>query len=201
MSAVSLQLIKTIKELQSLPSLSNFALAGGTNLALRYNHRKSIDIDLFGGIDPALSLDLILKEIGPLKIIKRSPHIFICTINDIKVDIVNYSYPWLDTQNTIDTIPLASRRDIAAMKLSAITGRGTKKDFIDLYFLLKEFTLEEILHFYQEKYADGAVFLVIRSLAYFADADKEAMPKMIIPLDWLLVKNTIISALNDYMKG
>jgi hypothetical protein len=200
-STIESKTLELLKNLISIPQLANLRLVGGTSLALQIGHRKSIDIDLFGGIDPDLRLDLILKEIGPLKIIKRSPHIFICTINDIKVDIVNYSYPWLDTQNTIDTIPLASRRDIAAMKLSAITGRGTKKDFIDLYFLLKEFTLEEILHFYQEKYADGAVFLVIRSLAYFADADKEAMPKMIIPLDWLLVKNTIISALNDYMKG
>ena len=199
-STIESKTLELLKRFISIPQFSNLRLVGGTSLALQIGHRKSIDIDLFGAIDPDLRLDIILKEIGPLKIIKRSPHIFICTINDIKVDIVNYSYPWLDTQNIIDTIPLASRRDIAAMKLSAITGRGTKKDFIDLFFLLKEFTLEEIMHFYQEKYADGAIFLVIRSLAYFADADKEAMPKMMIPLDWLLVKNTIISALNEYMK-
>jgi hypothetical protein len=47
MSTVSPVIIETIKELQALPCLSNFALAGGTNLAYKFNHRESIDIDLF----------------------------------------------------------------------------------------------------------------------------------------------------------
>lgn len=47
MKAVSPILYQSIKELQSLESLQAFALAGGTNLAVRFNHRESIDIDLF----------------------------------------------------------------------------------------------------------------------------------------------------------
>ena len=66
MSAVSPLLIETIKELQSLPSLSNFALGGGTNLAVRYNHRKSIDIDLFCndivGIDGFKTIEKEINE-------------------------------------------------------------------------------------------------------------------------------------------
>ena len=61
------------------------------------------------------------------------------------------------------------------MKLAAITGRGTKKDFIDIYFLLKGFHLRELLDFYNEKFPDGSEFLVLKSLTYFADAETPVM--------------------------
>jgi hypothetical protein len=70
-------------------------------------------------------------------------------IENIKVDIVNYPYSWLDEMICENDIVLATDKDIAAMKLAAITNRGTKKDFIDLYFLLKKYTLKQILSFYQ----------------------------------------------------
>ncbi len=77
------------------------------------------------------------------------------------------------------------------MKLNAITGRGSKKDFVDLYFLLKKFTLDEMIGFYNEKYFDGSEFLVKKSLAYFDDADKEQMPIMNTDIDWEEIKSTI----------
>ena len=71
----------------------------------------------------------------------------------------------------MDGIRLAGFKDIAAMKLAAGTGRGTKKDFVDLHLLLGYFTLKEMLTFYDKKYTDGSVMLVLRSLTYFDDAD------------------------------
>jgi len=85
-----------------------------------------------------------------------------------------------------------SKIDIAAMKLNAIAGRGSKKDFIDLYFLLKEFSLEKMLSFYKKKYEDGSVFLVLKSLTYFEDADLLQQPKMYVDFDWHHCKKTII---------
>ena len=64
----------------------------------------------------------------------------------------------------MDGIRLAGFKDIAAMKLAAVTGRGTKKDFVDLHLLLGYFTLKEMLTFYDKKYTDGSVMLVLRSL-------------------------------------
>ncbi len=87
------------------------------------------------------------------------------------------------------------------MKISAITGRGTKKDFIDLYFLLKRYTLKEILNFYMQKYDDASLFMAIRSLAYFTDADENEQPEMIIPADWNEVKRTIETELENYIKS
>ena len=123
--------------------------------------------------------------------LKKSPNINIFIINNIKVYIVNYPYPWIEKPLVTNSIIMADKSDIAAMKLAAITGRGTKKDFIDLYFLLKYFTLAEMLTFYKQKYSDGSEFLVMKSLSYFTDADENEQPLMIEPLNWTLVKNTI----------
>jgi hypothetical protein len=89
---------------------------------------------------------------------------------------------------------MLSTKDIAAMKLNAIAGRGSKKDFIDLYFLLKEFSLEEILSFYEKKYQDGSVFMVQKSLTYFENADEQLNPKMLEKtFNWETCKQKIIS--------
>ena len=78
------------------------------------------------------------------------------------------------------------------MKLNAIAGRGSKKDFIDLYFLLKDFSMKEILDFYVQKYADGSEFMVVKSLTYFAEADAQPQPKMFQDFDWEICKQKII---------
>ena len=87
---------------------------------------------------------------------------------------------------------MLSTKDIAAMKLSAIAGRGSKKDFIDLYFLLEKFSLAEILSFYTQKYHDGSVFMVQKSLTHFEDADLQQQPKMFLDFDWETCKQKII---------
>ena len=98
---------------------------------------------------------------------------------------------------------LAGLKDIAAMKLEAIVGRGSKKDFIDLYFLLQQYTLEEIFSFHALKYGIGLSnqYHHLKSLVYFADAEAEAMPVMITPLDWNFVKNQIISFAKSFHLG
>ena len=120
----------------------------------------------------------------------------ITEVNGIKVDFVNYHYPLIAEPKVIDNIRLASKQDISAMKLNAISGRGSKKDFIDLYFLLKEFTLPEMIGFYLEKYKDGSKFLVAKSLAYFGDAEEFKTPKMFQEFDWEECKNLILSEVN-----
>jgi hypothetical protein len=72
-------------------------------------------------------------------------------------------------------------------------GRGSKKDFIDLYFLLKEFSISEILNFYTDKYSDGSKFLVLKSLIYFQDADIQPQPQMYKDFNWETCKKTIIA--------
>jgi predicted nucleotidyltransferase component of viral defense system len=192
--------LELLKELQQTEFLQTFNLVGGTALALQIGHRKSIDIDLFGRTDFESSelntkLNALQREI---KIIKNSKNINIYSIDQIKVDIVNYHYPWLQPTLTMNGLKLASIEDIAAMKLAAVTGRGTKKDFIDLFFLLKKYSLYDLIDFYNRKYADGSVFMVLKSLTYFEDAESDPLPEMLLPFDWEFMKKTILKVVDDF---
>ena len=95
---------------------------------------------------------------------------------------------------------LAGLKDVAAMKLEAIAGRGSKKDFIDLYFLLGIFSIQDIFSFHASKYGIGLSnqYHHLKSLVYFDDADAEAMPLMIRPLLWSDVKKQIISRVKSF---
>ncbi|MCO5231593.1 MAG: nucleotidyl transferase AbiEii/AbiGii toxin family protein [Chitinophagales bacterium] len=191
---VSSELMELLEWLMQKEDFSKFALVGGTSLALQIGHRNSIDIDLFGNLEIQHNLFLdILSEFGSPSLLKHSKNIFITSINNIKVDFVNYKYPLLDNIVIQNGIRMYSKRDIAAMKINAISGRGSKKDFIDLYFLLQEFSLFDMMNFYKQKYQDGSEFLAIKSLAYFSDADLEVEPKMFKPFDWGNCKEFILS--------
>ena len=189
--------LELLKKLQRLPVLEQTRLVGGTALALQLGHRKSIDLDFFGTIDcEAEYLRESIAGIASLTILKESPHIHIYIVDGIKVDIVNYKYPWLDDVVLEQGLRLASVSDIAAMKITAIIGRGTKKYFIDIAFLLHHFSLEEILHFYAAKYNDSSVFMAMKSLAYFDDAEADPMPDMFVNQSWQQLKAYILSKIS-----
>ena len=198
---IDLPTLELLKSLQQIPNFSNLRLAGGTALALQLGHRKSIDLDLFGAINiDELSLAKSLAGFGNPTLLNKSENIYIYLLNGIKVDIVNYHYPWLEKEILLDKITLAGKIDIAAMKLAAITGRGTKKDFIDIYFLLQHFSLAEMLDFYRRKYSDGSEFLVLKSLSYFDDADNDVSPLMIVQTPWKDIKEAIMKLLTKYIE-
>jgi len=165
-------------------------------------HRKSIDIDLFGSFDSdELEIAEILSEIGAVKLIKKSKKIFVNIVNGIKVDIVNYKYPWIEEPLLIDNLLMASKEDIVAMKLGAITGRGSKKDFVDLYFLLHEFSLKQMFDLYDKKFNDGNRFLVMKSLTYFEDANREQMPVMFQNVNWETIKLFIETSVSHFLSN
>ena len=200
--AIDTATLGILKKIQSEPEFSGLRLVGGTALALQISHRKSIDIDLFG----ILSSDNIqvmkkLDQTGRTIILNKSENIGIYSVDGIKVDIVNYHYKWLEDPIKEDGLTLAGMRDIAAMKLAAITNRGSKKDFTDLFFLLRRFKIGELLRFYQEKYHDGSVFHVLKSLSYFDDADEDEDPIMLDPVQWGEIKEHISKSLNAHLKN
>lgn len=79
-------------------------------------------------------------------------------------------------------------------------GRGTKKDFIDIYLLLQHYSLDELLAFYSQKYPNYSIFRALLSLTYFDDAEGEAMPKMLIPDTWEDIKACISATVSAYQK-
>jgi len=177
----------------------NMRLVGGTALALQIGHRKSIDLYFFGNIDfYNIYSAKTFADFKKVIILKSSKNINILSIDDVKVDFVNYNYPWLQKELSIDGIRLARLEDISAMKLAAITGRGSRKDFIDIYFLLQKYQLKELIQFYNNKYFDGSEYMVLKSLTYFDDAEKDHGIEMIHKLSWNKVKNFILSTVNSY---
>ncbi len=156
--------LELLKALMAEPSFNGMRLVGGTSLALQYGHRQSVDIDMFGIFSPdASAMSERLKKLGQTFVVKESERIKIYTINGIKVDFVDYgNYPWIDDVIIENGLRLASPKDIAAMKINAIEGRGTKKDFIDVYFLLQHYSLNQLLDFYAKKYPEHSIFRALR---------------------------------------
>ena len=199
-NSVSQQLLGILKTLMNTPEFKDLYLVGGTSLALQIGHRVSIDIDMFGKIElDEMEITSLISKLGTTTLLNRSKNIFIYSIDTVKVDIVNYPFDWIEKPIQIGGIRLAGKKDIAAMKLNAIAGRGSKKDFIDLFFLLKEYELKEMLNFYKQKYPNGSVFSVLKSLAYFDDADTEPSPKMLDLIEWGHIKSNISELVKKHL--
>ncbi len=121
-------------------------------------------------------------------------------MNGIKIDFVNYDYPWLKEHTKIDNIRLARIEDVAAMKLNAIAGRVSKKDFIDIELMLNQLSLKQIVDFYKKKYSQESEFMALKSMLFFADADMEIEPEMFIDFNWSKTKETIKITLKNILK-
>lgn len=191
--------LELLRALMQEAALSELRLVGGTALALQYGHRSSVDLDLFGKIDvDGYELQSILSKYGVLKVENETKIIHQYYIDNIKVDVVNYPFEWINPIIEEDGIRLASPIDIAAMKVNAIEGRGTKKDFIDMYMLLQHYSLKEIIAFYQQKYPNYSIFRALRSLTYFEDAEDQFMPRMFIEDTWENMKLYITNQVKLY---
>ena len=201
LSTIEPQTLELLREISAMDVFKDVRLVGGTSLALQIGHRKSVDLDFFGQINfNTEAFQKAIYSFNQVEVLVNSPNIKTYTINHIKVDFVNYSYPWLADFLTYENIKLAQPKDIAAMKIAAITGRGSRKDFVDLYFLLKLFSLEELFHFYLQKYHDASEYLALKSLTYFDDAELDADPFMIQKADWKSIKQKIREEVIGYSK-
>ncbi|GAB3569969.1 nucleotidyl transferase AbiEii/AbiGii toxin family protein [Spirosoma luteolum] len=191
--------LELLTQLMQLPSLNRFALAGGTNLALRYGHRLSVDLDLF--TNQSFLTDELSKELlnrFPEAIVtdesKNSISLFIRTI---KVDLLAHQYPLLQPYEFIGQIRFWSVQDVIAMKLNAVSGRGAKKDFWDVAELLNHFSLTDLLSCFTRKYINSDPGYVVRSLTYFDDAEEQADPISLNGMTWAAVRQSIIQAVRQ----
>lgn len=199
---VSTNTLELLKRLMEENLFHDMRLVGDTALALQYGHRNSIDLDFFGKLEASNDDILsVLNQFDELEVLKQSDKIKIYKINGVKVDFVSYEYPWLDEVVREDGIRLASPKDIGAMKIYAAEGRGSRKDFIDIYYLLKRFSLKELLSFYKSKYPNHSEFVALRSLTYFFDAETYPMPLMYTDDNWETMKKEICNAVESYAKN
>lgn len=167
-SESTLELLKTLMEDELLES---FFLVGGTALTLQIGHRISIDLDLF--TKAPFDADEMLSDLEnryQFKMDFQARNTLKGAIKEVKVDFIAHNYPLVNPLINIDGVRLASREDIAAMKLNAIAGNGTRlKDFIDIAYLSSSLTLLQMIDAYETKYTTRNPAMVIKSLDYHND--------------------------------
>jgi hypothetical protein len=200
--AVEPATLELLKKLMAFEPLRDFNLVGGTALALQLGHRKSVDIDLFGLVefDSQEMLNTLNKQFT-CTARQTFKNTLLCEVDRIKTDILRYQYPPIDEVIIEDGIRMLTMKDIAPMKLAALSQRGARKDYFDIYFLLGHFSLSEMLDFYKQKFNQTEVSHVVRSLTYFTEAEDSDQPEMIKPVTWKEVKLFISKQVNDYLKG
>ncbi len=183
-----------------------FRLVGGTNLSLRFGHRQSDDIDLFtdsdyGSIDFS-SLEKILSVKFPffdspdrsgLIGFGKMYYVGLNRDNAVKLDLM-YTDKFLSEPETIGGIRFASIDQIAAMKLSAISLGGRKKDWWDVHKLLEEYSLEQMFRLY-EKWQPWSYdqAKLMEALVDYSKADLQPDPKCLEGKDWDIIKIDIIN--------
>ena len=182
---------------------SGFYLAGGTALTFQIQHRLSTDLDWFTPtkFDPNV-LGAQLREDGVnVSQIEISEGTLHCKIGECDVSFFHYPYKMLDELQAIDgssDLNMAGLRDIALMKITAIADRGTKKDFVDLYFIITQHvSLRELLDVFEIKYPDSSVYHYLKALTYFDDADKMPDLEMLRQVTWNDVKKKIVKQVRD----
>jgi hypothetical protein len=185
-------------------SETDFVLAGGTALALLEGHRISIDLDLFSATfeDPDDVLPTIEKAHPTATTTLIAPRTLYLDIDGTGVSLMGYDYPAVAPvlRPEPDLLPFASRDDIAAMKLSAIASRGSRKDFVDLWWLItRHRPLPDYLGLFGEKYRSRDIGHVVRALTYFDDAELEPPLRYLVQIDWKTVKRDLTKWVADLM--
>ena len=186
------------------PITTPFYLAGGTVLALLLGHRISVDLDFFSKDTFSVSsLVEQLSALGDLKIEDQSDNTLNGSLDGVKISFFHYPYPLLFPTEEYNGVSLADERDIGAMKIQAISDRGSKKDFVDFFVLLKKYSLQELLYFFYKKYEKFNYnrLHILKSLSYFYDADTNPEPVYIHPISWAEVKSFIKKIVDEYLKS
>jgi hypothetical protein len=193
--AVTPEARRLVKVLGALPVMRPFYLAGGTGLALRLGHRISVDLDLFARIetlDDQLRHSIVtaLEKDHTLERLQDSVLGLVVNVDGQPASFFSYGYPLLAPTDLAAGLRVAGILDIGLMKLDAVAGRGTRKDFYDLYCLAPLISLEELFARSGDKYTHSRDFgmRVLTALVDFDIADEQEEPVMLQPVDWEEVK-------------
>lgn len=180
-----------LAEITKLDFIGDFYLAGGTALAIQLGHRESIDLDFFSSKKFSVqNLKSKLSQLGSLAVDYEDEDTLNGMLDEVKISFFHYGYDQSFDLVAYDRIFLADERDIAAMKIDTISSRGSKKDFVDIYFLMKKYSLNQLISFFEEKYKNIQYnkLHILKSLIYFDDADSDPDPLMVLDFNWEEIK-------------
>lgn len=192
--------IELLRKIVKTVSLNNYYMAGGTALSLQLNLRESFDFD-FCVLDMFNSDVLIseLKSIGNIEVKQNQKGTVDVLLDGVQVSFFFYPNNLVDdivNNNEIPDLKMASILDIAAMKVAAIGGRGAKKDFFDLYNIMKKCNIdtEKLASAVIKKFGTNVNYVnMIMGLSYFEDAEREELPRTFVEYDWNTIKQFFIN--------
>ncbi len=191
---VTADTLELLKILTRDEKLTDFFLVGGTALSLQIGHRISIDIDLFSAhsFDNNEMLEY-LRANYDFRMNFIAKNTLKGLIKEIKTDLITHPYAFVKDLQTVEGIRMASLEDIAAMKLNAISGNGTRlKDFIDVAFLSRYLSLTQMMDAYERKYASRNPVMIAKSLLYHQDIDfNENVQMMTTKYSWKLIEKRL----------
>lgn len=160
----------------------DFFLVGGTALALQMGHRKSVDLDLFTQKD--INIEELKKHLFDnynFELSYESENTLKGFITDVQVDCIKYDYKLLKEFVIEDNIRILSKEDIIPMKLVTIIQDGKRiKDFIDIAYLSKEYTLNNMIDLYKNKYGYDATMPILKAITYFDNINVSEKINMLI---------------------
>lgn len=174
-----------------------YMIGGETAVALQLGHRRSLDFDWFTQDridDPVLLSAQIVDQGLPFEVSAVDRGTLHGRIDTVRVSFLEYPYAPLQpaTEWPEFGCRLASLEDLACMKLSAVAGRGARKDFVDIHALGSRcFELSRMLNLYQRRYGIRDVGHVLFALVFFDDAEREPMPEMLRDTGWNEIRESI----------
>jgi predicted nucleotidyltransferase component of viral defense system len=188
--ATSPALRRMLGHLAGQPFLRPFYLGGGTAVALRLGHRRSHDLDFFSASDEVQAATRraavqALASFQPV-VVEDVDGDLVVQVPGLHIAFLSYGYPLVEPADDLDGVPVASLTDLGLMKLDALIGRGSRKDFYDLYFLLQRVPLPRLLTMAESKYPSVGDFelMAMESLVMFENADRDVEPELLVDLAW-----------------
>lgn len=193
--AVPQSVRKLLDRMAQAGVFQGFYLAGGTGLALLLSHRRSVDLDFFSQknrlqAEERRTLIAQLKTLAPWTLVEEKDGTLHGRLGRVKVSFFWYPYPHVKPLLRRGRIRIASLEDIALMKVGAVIGRGSRKDFVDLYEICRRVPLEEILRLGHRKFKDSRDFTLqaLKALGFFDDAEREPPVQSVKPRPWPAVR-------------
>ena len=190
---------KLLKKISEVISIDDYYMIGGTALSLQIGLRESYDFDFCvkGEFNNEVLLEE-LKSVGNVEVIQNQKGTCDVLLNGVQVSFFYYPNKVLKDFVKPEEMPklkIASVLDIAIMKVVAIGGRGAKKDFFDLYNIIKKcnITVDELVNGLVQKCGNNVNYLnIIMGLSYFEDAEDEVLPNTFVPYNWEDIKKFFI---------
>lgn len=198
LETISREMLGVIQQVGKQLYSKRFYLGGGTAIALQLGHRVSEDLDFFSEEDELLgdSRNEIISTFGDVDaLITSTTGTLVFTAHNVRTGFFGYGYPLMDDKLEFENVHVASLLDLGLMKLDALAGRASRKDFFDIYFLAQQVPLEKLLAQAAKKFPRFSNFALnaIENLVYFDYVEGQDSPALLRHVEWEQVKKFFVA--------